>query len=134
MDIKENWFFQRQFPPQNYKFYPKIIYKTKKNTILELEVGNLYCAEEILCGYKTIKELNYAKECYENHYAMIDIVPPILINHFDDFLVLEKSSNSDKTIIKFLTTNEEIGYSEYDNDYRIFFNCLDLHKERDPAK
>ena len=104
--------------------------KLKKFSANQLKIGELYFAKEILCGYFSIEDLKFAKHYLDNHYTMVNILPPIIINEKEDFLVLELIPCFENlTIIKFLTTNEQMGYSQYSNNDKVFYNSIELYKE-----
>lgn len=130
MDAKSKLFSQI-----NHGSSSKPLCRTKKLTVLELKIGNLYCAKEVLCGYTTLEELKYASHCMENHHTMVGVLPPIILSEDEDFIILEIIPNINKgfkkkTFVKFLATDEQMGYSEYDNENEIFYDSIELFKEQ----
>jgi len=103
-----------------------LVSQTKTFTISEIERGGLYYSREPLGGYSSIARLQWANKCFKNNWAMMNAMPDILLENREEFIILEILSGTDykKTIIKYMTTDEQIGYSEFSDNTKIFYDPI----------
>ena len=102
------------------------MHQTNQLNVFELRVGGLYYSDTTVGGYETIPELKRAIECHEKMWTMLQVMPPILLNNKEEFMILEKimKPNSEKVIIKYITTDQQVGYSEFKKSERVFHDPI----------
>ena len=103
-----------------------LVSQIKVLTIAEIEIGGLYYSDDPVGGYNTVAQLKWASKCFKKNWTMIHAMPEFLLENKEEFIVLEIIPGSDykKTIIKYMTTDERMGYSEFDNFAKTFHDPI----------